>query len=122
MRRVLPGILLLLPTLTILSVAGIGDSAGAAHTAKIKVLIVDGFSNHDWKQTTQLIRGILEPTQLFDVHVSTSPPTNKSPGWDTWRPKFADYDVVIQTCNDINNGTAWPREVRVDFERFVAEG
>ena len=27
-------------------------------TAKIRVLIVDGFSNHDWQQTTRLLREI----------------------------------------------------------------
>lgn len=65
---------------------------------KIRVLIIDGFSNHDWQQTTRLLRGILVPTSLFDVSVSTSPPTAASPGWDQWRPKFSDFDVVIQTC------------------------
>ena len=40
----------------------------------IRVLIVDGFSNHDWRLTTRSIRAILEPTGLFSVDVSTSPP------------------------------------------------
>jgi hypothetical protein len=31
--------------------------------AKIRVLIVDGFSNHDWRQTTTLIHGILAALQ-----------------------------------------------------------
>jgi len=119
MRRFLAGLLFLV---FIAGISSLGTRANAVQPGKIKVLIVDGFSNHDWKQTTELIRGILEPTGLFDVHVSTSPPTNKSPGWDTWRPKFADHDVVIQTCNDINIGTTWPREVQIDFERFVAGG
>src|SRR5581483_866460 len=89
---------------------------------KIKVLIVDGFSNHDWQQTTRLIRGIIEPTGLCDVAVSTSPPTAESPGWDQWRPKFADYDVVIQNCNDIKGGPSWPKPVQEDFEAFVKNG
>src|ERR1051325_8010168 len=75
-------------------------SLSASSAAPIRVLIVDGFSNHDWKLTTALIRGILEPTKLFDVSVSTAPLTTNAPGWDTWRPKFRDYDVVIQNCND----------------------
>jgi len=90
---------------------------------KIKVLIVDGYSNHDWKQTTALIRGVLQPTGLFEVAVSTSPPTATSPGRDQWRPRFKDYDVVIQTCNDINNsGPSWPKAVQTDFEAFVRDG
>src|ERR1700690_369129 len=90
---------------------------------KIKVLIVDGYSNHDWKQTTALIRGVLRPPGLFEVAVSTSPPTATSPGRDQWRPRFKDYDVVIQTCNDINNsGPSWPKAVQTDFEAFVRDG
>lgn len=93
-----------------------------ATDAPVRVLILDGFSNHDWRLTTALIRGIIEPTGLFEVSVSTAPPAKDSPGWDTWRPRFADYDVVIQTCNDINGGPPWPRAVQEDFERFVAAG
>src|SRR5262249_45762431 len=59
---------------------------------------------------------------LFDVSVSTSPPKADSPGWDQWRPKFAEFDVVIQTCNDINHGPSWPRQVQEDFEQFVSNG
>jgi len=88
----------------------------------VRVLIVDGYSNHDWKLTTELIRGILEPTGLFSVTVSTAPAIKDAPGWDTWRPRFADYDVVIQTCNDLNGGPPWPREVQADFEKFVRAG
>ena len=88
----------------------------------VRVLVVDGFNNHDWKLTTALIRGIIEPTKLFEVSVSTAPPKTESPGWDAWRPKFGDYDVVIQNCNDINGGPSWPRAVQLAFEEFVAKG
>ena len=94
----------------------------AAAAKPVKVLIVDGFSNHNWQLNTALIRGILEPTGLFDVHVSTAPPQKDAPGWDTWRPKFSDYEVVIQTCNDINGGPSWPEGVRKDFEAYVENG
>jgi hypothetical protein len=88
----------------------------------IRVLIVDGFSNHDWQQTTRSIRAILEPTGLFSVAVTTAPPSAASPGWDAWRPDFATYDVVVQTCNDINGGPLWPAAVRAEFEKFVRRG
>lgn len=89
---------------------------------KIKVLIVDGFSNHDWRLTTALIRGVLEPTGLFEVAVSTAPEKAADPGWDAWRPQFRDYDVVIQNCNDIHGGPAWPKEVQQGLEAFVQNG
>jgi hypothetical protein len=88
----------------------------------IRVLIVDGFSNHDWRLTTALIRGIIEPTGLFAVDVSTSPPTADSPELAAWRPVFSNYDVVIQTCNNNRGGPAWPQDVQTDFERYVATG
>lgn len=93
-----------------------------APAAPIRVLIVDGFSNHDWKLTTALIRGIIEPTGEFYVDVSTAPPTKEAPEWQTWRPDFGGYDVVIQNCNDIKGGQQWPREVQAAFEQYVRSG
>jgi type 1 glutamine amidotransferase len=97
-------------------------AVASAAEPPIRVLIVDGYSNHDWKLTTALIRGMLAPTGLFQVDVSTAPPTRDAPGWDVWRPKFAGYDVVVQTCNDLNGGPPWPRAVREDFEAYVRNG
>lgn len=90
--------------------------------SKIKVLIVDGFSNHDWQETTRVVLDILEETASFSVAVSTSPPTMESEGWDTWRPRFSDYDVVIQNCNNLGGGPTWPREVEEDLESYVQKG
>lgn len=47
----------------------------------IKVLVVDGFSNHDWKQTTEFIRDTLEESGLFKVDVSTVPLPPDCPEW-----------------------------------------
>src|ERR1039457_6584361 len=102
--------------------AGCVSSHAGASGEKIRVLIVDGFSNHDWRQTTALIRGILAPGGLFEVSVSTAPEKTNTPAWASWRPKFSDYDVVIQTCNDINRGPPWPEPVKKDFENFVRNG
>ncbi len=94
----------------------------ASHQHAIRVLIVDGFSNHDWRQTAALIRKILAPSGQFDVSVSTAPEKADDAGWNTWRPKFADYDVVIQTCNDISHGPKWPEAVQKDFEAYARNG
>jgi uncharacterized protein len=102
--------------------AGVIPAALPAEPSPIRVLIVDGFSNHDWRLTTHSIRAILQPTGLFTVDVSTSPPAAASPGWDEWRPDFSAYDVVIQNCNDINGGPSWPQPVRAAFEKFVRSG
>jgi len=107
------------------SVAAAPDSGPAYATpaARIRVLILDGFSNHNWKLNTRLLRGILEPTDLFDVSVSTCPPQN-DPKWKDWRPDFSKVDVILQTCNDISQRPAptWPDPVKADFVSFVKNG
>ncbi len=95
---------------------------GVAAGPPIRVLIVDGFSNHDWRLTTALIRGMLAADGRFEVAVSTAPGTADAPDWEAWRPDFAAHDVVIQTCNDIGGGPTWPAAVRTAFEQFVREG
>jgi len=105
--------------------------APASAERKIRVLIVDGFSNHDWQQTTALLRTILQAAGGFDVAVSTAPLDQASPAWAAWRPRFIDYDVVIQNCNEgAMNGALtgvkpkpdWPDQVKKDFADFVRKG
>ncbi len=57
--------------LAIVSFAVLG-SAVAEET--IKVLIVDGQNNHAWQETTPVLVGIYEASDLFEVEISTSPP------------------------------------------------
>lgn len=97
-------------------------ASAAAADVKIRVLIVDGFSNHDWQQSTELLRGILDKAGAFTVAVSTAPQTTNAVDWAAWRPNFADCDVVIQTCNDIGRASKWPDAVKKDFVDFVRRG
>jgi type 1 glutamine amidotransferase len=87
----------------------------------INVLIVDGFSNHDWKHTTQLLKSILEETGEFSVSVSTFPGSGTD-ALDSWFPDFGNFDVVIQNCNDIKGHEQWPHRVQQDLENYVANG
>ena len=98
------------------------DDQSGNKTEKLSVLIVDGFSNHDWRVTTSLVRTLLEDSGLFRVEVSTAPETADAEGWDAWRPQFADYDVVVQNCNDIRGGPSWPTEVQESLEAYVENG
>ncbi|HEX9047172.1 MAG TPA: ThuA domain-containing protein [Verrucomicrobiae bacterium] len=97
-------------------------SPTAGNKSKIRVLIVDGFSNHDWRQTTALLQGVLARTDLFEVTTSTAPQSTNTDAWAAWRPKFSDYDVVIQNCNDYGNGRSWPDTVKRDWEAYVRNG
>jgi type 1 glutamine amidotransferase len=85
------------------------------------ILIVDGFSNHDWAQTTKVTRWILEESKLFNVEVSTIP--LDSAAHATWLPDFGKYDVVIQNTNNINNPRLrWPLAAEQKLEEYVKNG
>lgn len=86
----------------------------------LNVLIVDGFSNHDWEHTTRCIRAILTGADGFDVSVSTYPVDGSE--IEAWDPKFDKYDVVVQTCNDLNGGPRWPQLVETALESYVENG
>jgi type 1 glutamine amidotransferase len=85
-------------------------------SAQTKVLIVDGFSNHDWKQTSHLTKRILEESGLFKVDISTMEDS-------TWLPAFKQYAVVIQNTNNVfNTAIRWPRRVELALEDYVRKG
>lgn len=101
----------------------------AAAADPIKVLIVDGQNNHNWKATTPILKQILEETKLFAVDVATAPANPGGKASDeakadyrtklaAFRPKFADYAVVVSNYN----GDPWAKETQSDFVAFVARG
>jgi type 1 glutamine amidotransferase len=93
------------------------EKGGAAKPDEpIRVLIVDGQNNHDWKTTTPLLKNALESAGIFSVDVATSPPA--SADMRGFRPKFEEYDVVVSNYN----GDRWSPEAEKDFEAFVAGG
>lgn len=93
--------------------AGHADEA-AANQETIKVLIVDGQNNHNWRATTPVLQSHLEATKLFSVEVATSPER----GSEGFTPKFSNYDVVVMNYN----GDDWSAETQRDFETFVESG
>lgn len=82
----------------------------------LKILIVDGQNNHDWKSTTPVMKAELEATGLFKVDVATSPA--KGQDMSGFRPKFADYAAVLSNYN----GDAWPAETQKDLIDYVSGG
>jgi type 1 glutamine amidotransferase len=110
---------------------------------KLKVLILDGQNNHNWKATTPVMKAILEECGRFTVDVSTSPPSapslprnakpeqkkaheeavakwkaEKEQLWKAWRPKFSSYDVILSNYN----GERWPAQVDKEFVEYVRNG
>ena len=110
---------------------------------KIRVLYVDGQNNHNWKAMTPYMKAQMEKTGLFQVDVVTSPPRAPRPPrnlsesqkakaaeaarkireefqakWDTFRPAFKKYDVIVSNYN----GEDWPEPVQRAFEKHMKSG
>jgi type 1 glutamine amidotransferase len=81
-----------------------------------KALIVDGQNNHAWKETTPVLKKLLEETKLFTVDVATSPA--KGEDMSAFKPDFAAYDVVVLNYN----GDSWGPAAKEAFEKFVRSG
>jgi uncharacterized protein len=116
----------------------------------IKVLIVDGQNNHNWRGTTPILKKILEDAKIFTVEVATAP--SKPPAPPT-KPKDPDsvqalkiYEEAVANLKVLEakyktdmaafrpkfkdyqvvvsnyNGDAWPKETQSAFAEFVANG
>jgi trehalose utilization protein len=114
--------------------------------AKIKVLIVDGQNNHDWKTTTPHMKKVLEACGRFEVDVATTPqkPPYPPEPKDTTGAEIAKYREALQKYVDDYvvyrnavfdpdltkyqvilsnyNGAAWPESVRHSLETNLNEG
>ncbi|MBL6827249.1 MAG: ThuA domain-containing protein [Opitutales bacterium] len=89
------------------------------HAKPIKVLLLDGQNNHNWKATTPVMVKALEKDDFCKVTVSTSPPKN-SPldAWETWKPKFSNFDVTLTNYN----GELWPEDLQKSLTNYVRKG
>ena len=101
----------------ILIAGGSGFASGADD--KIRVLIVNGQNNHNWRIMTPPMKADLEKSGRFTVDVATTPgPKSERSAWNAFRPDFSKYDVVLSNYN----GEAWPAEVRQALEDYVSKG
>jgi type 1 glutamine amidotransferase len=113
----------------------------AGDTETIKVLIVDGQNNHgDWPKITAMTKAYLEQTSKFSVDVQRTKFLFRGDKWlseygmddkdyklleksktdPNFKPKFANYDVVISNLG--YKAAPWPEETQQAFEAFVAGG
>src|ERR1017187_4966440 len=93
--------------------------------APLRVHVVDGINNHDWRRATAGISRILSRTGLFVIEVSTSPPREALPKeWDFWKPEFSRYDVIVNNFNggESDQGIQWPDRVKEALETYLRGG
>ena len=103
-----------------LALAGPACSEGPRE-APIKVLIVDGHNNHNWRATTPLLKSELERTGRFAVDVSSNLKPGDKPGTAPsvpFPPDLGKYDVLVSNYN----GAPWPKEFQQQLEARLKEG
>lgn len=93
-----------------------------AQAEQMRVLIVDGFSNHDWKRTTACLSELLKQKGDCSVDVSTFPAEAPQPDREAWCPDFNKYDVVIQNTNGGTQGPEWGSRARKALEQYLMGG
>jgi type 1 glutamine amidotransferase len=101
---------------------GTADAADRQANDKIRVVIIDGQNNHNWRATTPLLKRALEECNRFKVAVSTSP----QPGGQTestkdtvpFPPDLKHFDVVLSNYN----GADWPAPFQKALDKALASG
>ena len=91
----------------------------AVDAKPLRILIVDGQNNHNWKATTPVLVETLSRSGRFEVTVSTAPAKGQSPeAWNQWSPGFEGFAAVVSNYN----GELWPEMVQRSFEAYVSKG
>jgi hypothetical protein len=87
---------------------------------KIRVVILDGQNNHNWRATTPLLKTELEQCGRFSVDVASQmKPGEQSPTATVdFPPDLSRYDVVLSNYN----GNPWPKDFQADLEQRLREG
>lgn len=98
-----------------------GMPARGADADKIRVLIIDGQHNHNWRTTTPFLKQVLEKSGRFAVDVSSNLKAGDKPGdvpTVPFPPDLSKYHAVVSNYN----GAAWPEEFQKSFDQQVREG
>ena len=116
MSRRLNWTALLCATAVLAAVSTVGTAG--EKSGNIRVLIIDGQNNHDWKATTPVMKKELEGSGRFVVDVATSPPRGDKEAMANWRIDFKKYDVVLSNYN----GESWSKEINTALQERLKSG
>ena len=83
-------------------------------SAKIKVLLVDGQNNHDWKRCSPVMIDTLDATGRFEIERAI---VTKEEIAD-FNPDFAKYQVILSNYN----GEPWLEETQRSFVQYMKGG
>ncbi len=82
----------------------------------IKVLVVTGQNNHNWRTSSGILQKYLNQSELFKADVIITPEQDKD--ISSFRPDFSLYQVVVLDYN----GDTWPDATNKAFSDFVKNG
>ncbi|HSH19554.1 MAG TPA: ThuA domain-containing protein, partial [Draconibacterium sp.] len=83
---------------------------------EIRVIILSGSNNHDWKSTTSYLQKMYTETGLFAVEITEKPDTLKSMDLNK-------FDVIVSNWNSWpENDLRWPEETEKALLEFVEKG
>jgi HEAT repeat protein len=84
----------------------------------LKAMLLTGQSAnwHPWRVSSPVLKQYLEETGLFTVDVALTP--EKGGDMETYRPNFADYDVVVMDYE----GDQWSESTQQAFVEYVKSG
>jgi uncharacterized protein len=89
---------------------------------KIRVVLIDGQNNHNWRATTPILKTILEDCGRFTVDVSSNLKEGDKPGnikeTVAFPPDLGNYDVLLSNYN----GAAWPAEFQKSLDEKLKSG
>jgi HEAT repeat protein len=102
------------------------EDDGAAQTERgrtagepIKVMILGGQNNHNWKESNAYLWVVLDREKHIAATISNAPEEGASPAdKDAWRPQFENYDCVILNYN----GDMWTERVKAEFQNYIRNG
>ncbi|HZT80494.1 MAG TPA: ThuA domain-containing protein [Gemmataceae bacterium] len=92
---------------------------------KIRVVLIDGQNNHDWRTTSPFMKKALEDSGRFTVSVSTAPlskndkrPVPSYADSVPFPPDLGKFDVVLSNYN----GQPWPADFQKQLDERLKEG
>jgi type 1 glutamine amidotransferase len=89
---------------------------------KIRVILIDGQNNHNWRATSPWLKQVLEESGKFTVDVTSNLKKDDKPGNIAnsvpFPPDLSKYDVIVSNYN----GAAWPAEFNKVLEAQLKDG
>lgn len=100
-----------------LFLAGLFARASVTAETPLRVLVLSGQNNHDWRETTPKLKTILTASGRFAVEVTEHPEQCDA-------QTFSRYDALLSNWNTFGNSgaTNWPEATRAALLDFVRGG